>query len=52
MGDAVLRESDILIVDDHVANVRLLEQILSRSGALHLRAETDGERAVEAGRLQ
>ncbi len=41
MQDTTLRAAQILLVDDHEANVRLLERILQQAGYTNLRRTTD-----------
>jgi putative two-component system response regulator len=41
MQDTTLRDAQILLVDDHEANVRLLERILQQAGYTNLRRTTD-----------
>ena len=41
MQDTTLRDARILLVDDHEANVRLLERILLQAGYTNLRRTTD-----------
>ncbi|MEA3188642.1 MAG: hypothetical protein QOD99_2472 [Chthoniobacter sp.] len=46
MTDASLRKARILIVDDQIANISLLENILRRIGYTFLRGVTDSRNAV------
>ncbi len=46
MNKEIILKSKILIVDDQVANVQLLEQILKRAGYSHFRSVTDSRKAL------
>src|SRR5580692_12174319 len=41
MGDRILREGRVLIVDDQEPNVLLLERLLQQAGFTNLRSSTD-----------
>src|SRR5712692_3742085 len=46
MDRLTLKEARILIVDDEVANVRLLERLLARAGYTTLRSTTDSRQVL------
>ena len=47
MNSEVIQNSRVLIIDDHEANVALLERVLELHGYHHFRAVTDSSRAIE-----
>jgi putative two-component system response regulator len=46
MLDGLLKHSQILIIDDQEANVRVLEGLLNRAGYTNVRSTTDSRRAL------